>query len=97
MARTLNEQLLQEAGLADQAPERQKPRRSLLARILRVVFYTRLGIWLVILAVLVLAMVFPWPGDARTVFYDLAALAAVIWLGTRWRRYRHERTHEPRR
>ena len=91
MARTLNEQLLHEAGLAEPEPAAKKPDAGLVRRILRLVFYARLGVWLLALVVAITFMVFPWPGTVRTAVYDLVVLAALIWLGLRWRRYRTAR------
>ena len=87
MARTLNEQLMHEAGLAE--PEPQKP--GIVQRVLRLIFLARLGVLLLALAVAITFMVLPWPGDLRTVFYDLAAAAGLGLLARQWVRYRRQR------
>jgi hypothetical protein len=101
MARTLNEQLLHDAGLLEPESPRRKPKLGLLTRASRLVFYARLGVLLLALVVAITFMVLPWPGTLRAALYDVAGLAALIWLGSRWRRYRNERTttheSEPRR
>ena len=87
MARTLNEQLMHEAGLAE--PEAPKP--GIVQRVLGVIFLARLAVLLLALALAITFMVLPWPGDLRTVFYDLAAAAALGLLVRQWVRYRKQR------
>jgi hypothetical protein len=86
MARTLNEQLLHEAGLAEPEADTRHKRAvgDVLRGILTVIVLVRLGLLLVALVLAITFSVLPWPGDLRTALFDVAMVAAIGLLGRAW-------------
>jgi hypothetical protein len=103
MARTLNEQLLHEAGLAEtDAARRKRTGGDVVKGVLRMIFLLRLGVLLLALVLAITFMVLPWPGDLRTGLFDVAMVAAIGLLGRAWYLHRQaqtasSKTREPRR
>jgi membrane protein YdbS with pleckstrin-like domain len=89
MARTLNEQLLSEAGLDEPQEAHRGP--GLLTRALRVLFLARLGVLLIALVLALTFMVLPWPNTPHAAIGDLVVLAAAAFFGTRAYRRRRAR------
>jgi hypothetical protein len=93
VARTLNEQLLHEAGLAepDAAPH-NRTFGDVVRGVLTVIVLLRLGVLLVALVLAITFSVLPWPGDLRTALLDVVMVTAIALLGRAW--YLNRRTQK---